>query len=217
MDNPFRCERNPKPDATAAMIVRREPRIYVVKLGGFSILPNYFCLLAFILPSSDFKGRVSICLTLILALAAVLFVLQSMLPMTSKMTWIDRLLMGSLITITVITVLVTASGSLGGGGSSGRAVDVALFCLALLAVLGHSAYFLIASAHARAAENDKLVDPVVRYIVEEESKPTFLWEGEEALSKKFRRPSFLRRRPDEHIDAQLFQLEDINKGGSGGV
>ena len=56
-----------------------------MKLGLFSTVPNYFALLAFGNP--DFGGRISVLLTLVLALTAVLFVLQNMLPMTPKVSY----------------------------------------------------------------------------------------------------------------------------------
>lgn len=168
--------------ATGSIIVKRKPKTYVLKLGGFSVLPNYFSLLAFTLPPDDFSGRVSICLTLVLALAAILFVLQSMLPMTSKMTWIDQLLMGSLTTVSFITALVTVSGLAGQGSPT---MDLALFTLGVIAVVGHTAYFVAFSYKATELEFEKLQDPVTRYLAEEEGKPTFLWAGEVAERKKF--------------------------------
>ena len=51
-------------------------------------MPNYFALLAFGNP--DFGGRISVLLTLVLALTAVLFVLQNMLPMTPKVSYTNN-------------------------------------------------------------------------------------------------------------------------------
>lgn len=51
-------------------------------------MPNYFALLAFGNP--DFGGRISVLLTLVLALTAVLFVLQNMLPMTPNVSYTNK-------------------------------------------------------------------------------------------------------------------------------
>ena len=51
-------------------------------------MPNYFALLAFGNP--DFGGRISVLLTLVLALTAVLFVLQDMLPMTPNVSYTNQ-------------------------------------------------------------------------------------------------------------------------------
>ena len=53
------------------VMVRRRPKVYLLKLASFSTVPNYISLLAFIFPSDEFGARIGILLTLILALTGV--------------------------------------------------------------------------------------------------------------------------------------------------
>lgn len=62
--------------ATASLIVKRKPDIYLKKLGVFAVVPNYGTLLAF---AHDAYGeQIRVLLTMMLALTAILFVLQNM-------------------------------------------------------------------------------------------------------------------------------------------
>jgi hypothetical protein len=56
------------PYATAALILKRRPKTVLLKLGMFSVVPNYMALLAFMSPPEAFVERVRTLLTLFLAL-----------------------------------------------------------------------------------------------------------------------------------------------------
>ena len=62
--------------ATASLIVKRKPDIYLKKLGVFAVVPNYGTLLAF--AHDTYGEQIRVLLTMMLALTAILFVLQNM-------------------------------------------------------------------------------------------------------------------------------------------
>ena len=67
----YEDERDDCSHLNAAVMVRRRPWVYLLKLASFSTVPNYIALLAFIFPPYEFGSRIGVLLTLILALTGV--------------------------------------------------------------------------------------------------------------------------------------------------
>jgi len=54
--------------ATSSIIVKRRPKTHLLKVGTFSLLPNYMALLAYVSAPEEFATRVGTLITLFLAL-----------------------------------------------------------------------------------------------------------------------------------------------------
>ena len=98
-----------------------------------------------------------------------------MLPMTPKMTWLDQLLVGSLMVMVLVSILVTLS-----AGAKSTQFDRLCLAISVLAVLGHSAYFACKARTASAFELKKLSSPEHRLLEEGKMKTPIEWveEGE---------------------------------------
>ena len=90
------------------------------------------------------------------------------------MTWIDKLLIGTLSVVLVNIALVTTAHLLCGGAI----VRTTSFCVALIVVLTHSFYFLYTAAINQKLERKKLDDPPTRYQGESDEKKSLIWQGE---------------------------------------